>query len=89
MAHHRYRTAVAGGGILYDGQSRTEAYRQFDLFVAQSKDERSATAAQGVAVFMGYDIVREYVPKGHWHIGLSRRRPRPPPSEPFGDGEAD
>ena len=69
MAGPRYRTAVAGGGIVYDGQSRTEAYRQFDLFVAQSKDERSATAAKGVAVFKDYGIVREYVPKGHWHIG--------------------
>jgi hypothetical protein len=69
VAGPRYRTAVAGGGIVYDGQSRTEAYRQFDLFVAQSKDERSATAAKGVAVFKDYDIVREYVPKGYWHIG--------------------
>ena len=67
MTAHRYRTAVAGAGIVYDGQSRTEAFRQFDRFVAQSKDEQSTTAAKRVAVFRGYDILREYIPPGgHW-----------------------
>ena len=64
MTPHRYRTAVAGAGIVYDGQSRTEAFRQFDWFVAQSKDEQSTTAAKRVAVFKSYDILREYIPPG-------------------------
>ena len=64
MTPHRYRTAVAGAGIVYDGQSRTEAFRQFDRLVAQFEDERSATAAKRVAVFNGYDIVKEYIPPG-------------------------
>jgi hypothetical protein len=67
MTPHRYRTAVAGAGIVYDGRSKTEAFRQFDRFVAQSKDERSTTAAKRVAVFKGYDILREYIPsRGYW-----------------------
>jgi hypothetical protein len=62
MTHHRYRTVVGGIGIVYDGLSSTEAYRKFNLFVAESETEGSAAAGKLVTVFKDYEIVREYFP---------------------------
>jgi hypothetical protein len=58
----RYRLIVTGIGIVYDGDSVSEARRQFRMFVVQSKTKDSNSARCSVILFKHYEIVWEYHP---------------------------
>ena len=59
---NQYRVVVEVVGIAYDGGSRSEAMRKFDLFVVQSKSAKSQSDRRSVTLFKNYEIVREYHP---------------------------
>jgi hypothetical protein len=47
----KYRLLVGGLGIAYEGASETKAWRQFSLFVTESKIARSRSAGGCVTLF--------------------------------------
>ena len=54
-------TLVVGGiGIVYDGESQSEAKRQFRLFMAESKTAGSRSSGESVTLFKNYEIIKEY-----------------------------
>jgi len=58
----QYRVVVGGVGIIYDGDSVSEAKRQFKLFMDRAKTARSDSATEAVTLFKNYEIIREYRP---------------------------
>jgi hypothetical protein len=58
----KYRLVVGGVGIVYDGESKSEARLQFSRFVIQSKNPRSKSARRSVTLFKNYEIIKEYHP---------------------------
>ena len=58
----KYRIVVGGTGMVYDGESKSEAMRQFRLFVIQSKTATSNSAGKLVTLFKNYAIIKEYLP---------------------------
>ena len=58
----KYQIVVAGVGIAYDGESASEANRQYTLLVNQSKAARSKYSGVRVTLFKEYEILREYRP---------------------------
>ena len=61
----QYRVVVGGVGIVYDGDSASEAKRQFKMFMDKSKTARSGSAAEAVTLFKNYEIIREYYASGY------------------------
>jgi hypothetical protein len=59
---NQYRVVVGIVGITYDGDSRSVANRQFNLFVVQSKSAKSQSDRRSVTLFKNYEIVRQYHP---------------------------
>jgi hypothetical protein len=59
-----YRLVVGVLGIVFDEDSGTEAKRQFDLFVADSKNAQAAGNATSVTLFKNNEIIAEYRPPG-------------------------
>jgi len=60
----QYSLVVGGLGKVYDGASRSEALRQFRLFIVQSRNARSKSVGEAVTLFKNYEILREYYPPG-------------------------
>ena len=60
---NQYRVVVGQVGIVFDSNSRAAALRHFDQSVSQSKIAGSATAQRSVALFKGYEVIREYHPE--------------------------
>jgi hypothetical protein len=58
----KYRLLVGGLGIAYEGASETEAWRQFSLFVTESKIARSRSAGECVTLFRDFEVLRSYTP---------------------------
>ena len=58
----KYRLLIAGRGLIYDGESKSEADRQFTLFVTQSKNAVSTYFRERVTLFRDYEIISEYRP---------------------------
>ncbi len=56
----QYRVVVGGMGIVYEGDSVSEAKRQFRLFLGKSKAAKSGSAGEPVTLFKNYDIIRDY-----------------------------
>jgi hypothetical protein len=56
----QYRVVVGGVGIVYDGDSVSEAKRQYKLFMDKSKTAGSESAVETVTLFKNYEIIREY-----------------------------
>jgi hypothetical protein len=59
---NQYRVVVAVVGIVYDGDSRSEANRQFNLFADLSGKAKTQPDRKSVTLFKNYEIVREYHP---------------------------
>ena len=57
-----YRLVAGVLGIIFDEHSEAEAKRQFDLFVKQSKNARSASDVRSVTLFKNREIIAEYHP---------------------------
>jgi hypothetical protein len=47
----KYRVVVGGSGMVYEGESLSEAKRQFTRFVLQSKTAGSKSAGETVTLF--------------------------------------
>jgi hypothetical protein len=60
----QYSLVVGCLGNVYDGESRSEALRQFRLFMIKSRNARSKSAGVAVTLFKNYEILREYNPPG-------------------------
>ena len=60
-----YRLVAGVLGIIFDEDSESEAKRQFDLFVKQSKTAPSAANATSVTLFKNREIIAEYHPADH------------------------
>jgi hypothetical protein len=58
----KYRLLVGGVGIAYEGESESEGWRQFSLYMVESKDLRSLSAGESVTLFRGFEILRRYSP---------------------------
>jgi len=58
----KYRLLVGGLGIAYEGASETEGWRQFSLFVTESKIKRSRSAGECVTLFRDFEVLRSYTP---------------------------
>ena len=58
----RYSLVVGGIGMVYEGESMSEANRQFTLFVVQSKAKGDGSNGETVTLFKNYEIIREYHP---------------------------
>ena len=58
----KYRVVVGGIGIVYEGDSVSEAKRQFKLFTRKSKTAESSSAGESVTLFKNYEIINEYHP---------------------------
>jgi hypothetical protein len=58
----KYSLVVEGRGMVYEGQSMSEANRQFTLFAIQSKAKGAGSNGETVTLFKNYDIIREYNP---------------------------
>jgi hypothetical protein len=58
----KYRLVITGRGLIYDGESATEANRQFAQVVTQSKTAGSRYFGERVTLFRDYEIMREYRP---------------------------
>ena len=58
----KYRLVVGGIGVVYEGDSVSEAKRQFRLFLAKSQTAGSKYSGEPVTLFKNYDIIREYRP---------------------------
>ena len=58
----KYQIVVAGVGIAYDGESASEANRQFTQLVNQSKAARTKHSEVRVTLFKDYEVLREYRP---------------------------
>jgi hypothetical protein len=58
----RYRLVVGGIGIVYDGESKSEANLRFRMFVLQSNTIGSQLARSRVTLFKNYKIMKEYHP---------------------------
>jgi hypothetical protein len=56
-----YRLVVGVLGIIFDEDSASEAKRQFDLFVTQSKSARLEDRVL-VTLFKNHEIIAEYYP---------------------------
>ncbi len=48
--------------MVYDGESKSEAMRQFRLFVIQSKTATSNSAGKLITLFKNYAIIKEHFP---------------------------
>jgi hypothetical protein len=57
----QYRVVVGGTGIVYDGDSVSEAKRQFKLFMRKSKSA-GRSAGESVTLFKNYEIINQYHP---------------------------
>ncbi len=55
-----YTLVVGGIGVVYDGESQSEAKRQFRLFMAESKTAGSRSSGESVTLFKNYEIIKEY-----------------------------
>ena len=58
----KYSLVVGGRGMVFEGESMSEANRQFTLFVIQSKAKVVGSNGETVTLFKNYDIIREYNP---------------------------
>src|SRR5260370_12862843 len=58
----KYRLLVGGIGMVYEGESESEARRQFRLCIAKSKTAESSSAGESVKLFRNFDVVRKYHP---------------------------
>jgi hypothetical protein len=56
----KYRLLVGGVGIAYEGGSESEAGRQFNLFMAKSKNPKSRSAGEMLTLFKSYEIIRRH-----------------------------
>jgi hypothetical protein len=57
-----YRIVVGVLGIVFDGASESEAKRQFDQFVIQSKTAGSRFFEEPITLFKNAERIREYRP---------------------------
>ena len=57
----QYRVVVWGTGVVYDG-TKSEAMRQFNLFVVQSKNAKSESDRRSVTLFKNFEMIREHRP---------------------------
>ena len=57
-----YRLVVGVLAILFDEDSASEAKRQFDLFVIQSKNAGSVEDGTSGTLFKNHEIIAEYHP---------------------------
>jgi hypothetical protein len=51
---------VGGVGIAYEGESESEARRQFGLFLNKSKTSLPGSAGKSITLFKNYDILQYY-----------------------------
>ena len=59
----RYRVAVDGLGVVFDGYSRSEARRQFRIFVSRSKTNGSRLeACSAISLFKDAELMRQFHP---------------------------
>jgi hypothetical protein len=56
----KYKVVVRGNGVVYDGESMSEANRRFAIFVARSKKEADRSDPDTVTLFKNYQIVRQW-----------------------------
>jgi hypothetical protein len=56
----KYRLLVGGVGIAYEGESESEATRQFGLFLVKSKTQRTGSTGKSVTLFKNYDILQHH-----------------------------
>ena len=64
IVENEYSLVVGRLGKVYDGYSRSEALRQFRLFMIESRNARSNSAGVAVTLFKNYEILREHNPPG-------------------------
>jgi len=57
-----YRLVVGVLKIIFEEEAASEAKRQFDLLVIQSKNAQSASVGTSVTLFKNHEIIREYRP---------------------------
>ena len=58
----QYRVVVEKVGIVFDSDSVSQAKRQFDQFVIESKSSRSGASEKPIALFKDDEVIREYHP---------------------------
>jgi hypothetical protein len=58
----QYRVVVEKVGIVFDSDSVSQAKRQFDQFVIESKSSRSGASEKSIALFKDDEVIREYHP---------------------------
>ena len=58
----QYRVVVEKVGIVFDSDSVSQAKRQFDQFVIESKSSRSGASEKSTALFKDDEVIREYHP---------------------------
>ena len=58
----QYRVVVEKVGIVFDSDSVSQAKRQFDQFVIESKSSRSGASEKSIAPFKDDEVIREYHP---------------------------
>jgi len=58
----QYRVVVQKVGIVFDSDSVSQAKRQFDQFVIESKSSRSGASEKSIALFKDDEVIREYHP---------------------------
>ena len=58
----QYRVVVEKVGIAFDSDSVSQAKRQFDQFVIESKSSRSGASEKSIALFKDDEVIREYHP---------------------------
>jgi hypothetical protein len=56
----KYKLVVGGIGMVFEGDSRSEANRWFRQFVLQSKEAKCQSAEESLTLFKNYNIIREY-----------------------------
>ena len=56
----KYKVVVRGNGVVYDGESMSEANRRFAIFVTRSKKEADRSDPDTDTLFKNYQIVRQW-----------------------------
>lgn len=58
----QYRVVVGEVGIVFANESMLEAQRYFNYLLSQTKTTGFAWPGKSIALFKGYQIIREYHP---------------------------